>query len=91
MGGGVRGRSHPDAEKFSKVLKINEKFTIFDNLKGNVFKILSNFSAKIWGQFRKVRKYAFVRVGGAPEACEFINNLVEKSMETSNFFENFHE
>ena len=28
---------------------------------------------------------------GAPEAREIIKNLVEKSMETGNFFENFHE
>ena len=29
--------------------------------------------------------------GGAPEASECIKRLVEKSMETSKFFENFHK
>ena len=52
---GIRGRSYSDArEAFESFSKFNEKFTIFDNFKGNIcyfsmsFKVLSNFSAKIW-------------------------------------------
>ena len=46
------------------------------------------FSQKFGQKIRKFSKYAFVGGSGveSPEASEFIKNLLEKSMETSNFW-----
>ena len=50
-------------------------FTSFENL----LKFYRNFREKFREKFRKFWKYVFVEVGGgAPEASEIIQNLVEK-------------
>ena len=86
-------------EKYSKFLKINEKFTsirksilIFDNFHGNVaiFKVFIKF-IRVYprkpGRIYKIIETCIsmpVRVGWAEPARSFINT-VEKSTETSNF------
>ena len=65
----------------------------FEDMKG--FKIVSKFSRKYIGKFRKFWKYEFVRVlvEAPPETSEIRKKLIKKSMETCKIlkiFTNFY-
>ena len=89
MGGGYFLHWRNKNLRFSQTLQVSNFIKIYENLQFLkilkeivlFFKFYRNFLENLGKILRKFWKYAFV--GGSSEASEIIENLVEKTMETS--------